>query len=871
MTAYALRVNGRRRPREIDEQHPTLTWKYRGTGPEGAQIVWVDEHDAVSGAWSRIWSSECGQEERMIGFPGTRQLTPFGRYRWGVEAVDAVGHDVSAVSEFETGHLGTPWRASWIHRPDHRDAVTPPAAELIPRTFQTAYSAPPAQFRTRFDAPGDVVSARLYISARGIYRASVNGVRVGQDELTPGWTDYRRRIEYQAYDVTDLIAPGRTALAVTVADGWWSGYLGYNTRRHADQYGTRPELIAELRMVRADGTEDVVVSDTSWRESPGHIVMADLLMGEYHDHRFATEGWESPGYDDSAWSRAEVSAVSSGDLSGQLADPVRVHSILSARTVTVIGDGVIVDFGQNLVGRVRLTVRGQALGSVITVRHGEMLQDGTLYTENLRTAEATDAFVARGLGAETFEPAFTLHGFRYAEVTGLTGPLSAEDVVAVVLTSDNEPTGTFQTGSTLVNRLQSNIVWGQRGNYVAVPTDCPQRDERLGWTADTQIFARTGAFNADIRAFLSRWLDDLAGAQDAAGRVPDVVPNPPTSDNFSDGAPGWGDAAVIVPWVLYEEYGDLRMLRRHYPMMRAWVEYVRQSNPDGLWTRHVGNNYGDWLSVDEVTPPLLVAAAYQIHSVDLLARAAHHLSETDDERRYAILASGLRRQFTEQFVRPDGRVAGDTQTGYLMLLAWGLAPDDLRAPLAERLVDLIEHRGNRLTSGFLGINLLLPVLSSIGRDDLAVALLLQTDYPSWGYSIERGATTIWERWDGYTTERGFQDVAMNSFNHYSLGSVGEWLYRRVAGIDQAPGSVGYRIVEFAPLITPELSPVEASFDSPRGRITASWDAAGTASIDVPPDTTAIVRLPGTGTIVGPGRHDFTFPPHHALRTERTSS
>ncbi|MFJ3489915.1 alpha-L-rhamnosidase [Leifsonia aquatica] len=871
MTAYALCVNGRRRPLELDEQRPTLTWKHRGTGPAGPQTVWVDEHDAVSGTWTRVWSSECGQEERSISVPASWPLAPFGRYRWGVDAVDAAGEDLSAGSDFATGHLGTPWQASWIHRPHLREAVTPPAAQLIPRTFQTAYSAPPSQFRTTFDARKEIVSARLYISARGIYQASISGVRVGHDELTPGWTDYRRRIEYQAYDVTDLIAPGRVALAVTVADGWWSGYLGYNTRRHADQYGTRPELIAELHLVHADGTKEVVASDASWRESPGHIVMADLLMGEYHDHRFATEGWEDPGFDDSAWPRAEVSAVESGALSGQLADPVRVHSILPAQTLTHRDGAVIVDFGQNLVGRVRLTVRGQARDSVVTLRHGEMLHDGALYTENLRTAEARDSFVARGLRTETFEPAFTLHGFRYAEIGGLTGPLSPEDVTAVVLTSDNEPTGTFQVGSALVDRLQRNIAWGQRGNYLAVPTDCPQRDERLGWTADTQIFARTGAFNADIRAFLTRWLDDLAGAQDASGRVPDVVPNPPTSDNFSDGAPGWGDAAVIVPWILYEEYGDLGMLRRHYPMMRAWVEYVRRSNPDGLWTRNVGNNYGDWLSVDEITPPLLVAAAYQIRSVDLLALAAHHLSETEDERGYASLAGELRRRFAERFIQADGRVVGDTQTGYLMALAWGLAPDDRRLPLAERLVELIEQRGNRLTSGFLGINLLLPVLSSIGRDDLAVALLLQTDYPSWGYSIERGATTIWERWDGYTTERGFQDVAMNSFNHYSLGSVGEWLYRRVAGIDQAPGSVGYRTVEFAPLIAPELSPVQATFESPRGRIMAFWDADGRASIELPPDTTAIVRLPGTGTIVGPGRHEFTFPPLHAFRTERTPS
>lgn len=866
MTAYALRVGGRDRPLELDDPAPTLSWKHREHGPAGAQTVWIDERDRAAGGWTRIWTAQCAPEDRLLPRAAPGLLRPFGCYRWGIDAVDRDGRDLSARSEFETAHLGTRWQAEWIRRPVRPEAVVPPAAQLIPRSYRTAYSAPPSQFRTAFTAGHDIVSARLYITARGVYRASINGERVGADELTPGWTDYRRRIEYQAYDVSPLIAPGDNALTVTVADGWWSGYLGYNTRRHADQYGTRTELIAELHLVDAAGTRQVIATGPSWRERPGAVVMADLLMGEYRDHRFQTSGWESADYDDSAWAAVDVSDGHGAALSGQLADPVRVHSVVGARSVVARDSAWVVDFGQNLVGRVRLTVHDQVADSVVTIRHGEMLEDGALYTANLRTAEARDAFVAAGDAEETFEPMFTLHGFRYAEVRGLSGPLHPEDIAVVVLSSVTEPTGSFTSGSELVAKLQSNIRWGQLGNYVAVPTDCPQRDERLGWTADTQIFARTGAFNADIRAFLTRWLDDLAGAQDASGRVPDVVPLPPTSENFDDAAPGWGDAAVVVPWVLYEEYGDLELLRRHYPMMRAWVEYVLRSNDGGAWKRGRGNDYGDWLSVDEITPPVLVAAAYQIRSIDLLARAAQALGRAEDARAYPGIAQRLRARFADEFV-VDDRVLGDTQTGYLFAIGWDLVPDSRKPALGERLTALIEARGDRLTSGFLGVNLLLPVLTALGRDDLAVRLLLQTDYPSWGYSIERGATTIWERWDGYTTERGFQDVAMNSFNHYSLGSVGEWLYRRLAGIDQAPGSVGYRTIEFAPLIVPELSPVQATLDSPRGPVTVAWDAAGSASIDVPPDTTAIVRLPGTGTIVGPGRHAFQFDPITAPRTE----
>ncbi|MDZ8275744.1 family 78 glycoside hydrolase catalytic domain [Microbacterium aquimaris] len=866
-----LRTCARNAPLEVDDSRPLLSWKCGSEASCAAgsrsrvQLEQLDAHGAVVDA---VWSTEVPSDVLSVRIP-EGALRPRTSYRWWIAPIGAP--EQRAFARFETGMRDRPWSAKWIARNEMRRAddagepLDPADTGDLPRSWAAMYSLPPSQFRRQFALGSRTpVRARLHISAHGIYRAWINGVRIGNDELAPGWTRYETRIDYQVHDVTALLEPGDNVLGATVGDGWWSGRVGYDTRRQAKLYGVAPELIAELHVEFADGSIVSIETDHRWRAGAGEIVMSDLLMGEYHDPRIATAGWHLPEFDDSSWTPVEVRDAPTSVLRGQQSDPIRVVEEVPARAQHRAGTATVFDFGQNLTGRVRLRIRGASAGDIIELRHGEALSGERVYTDNLRSAEARDVVVATGDPVQVFEPLFTLHGFRYLEVDGLRTPAHLTDVHAQVLASDLPRVGGFSSGNSLLEQLQSNIFWSLRGNYVGLPTDCPQRDERLGWTADTQIFARTASFNVDTRAFLTSWLSDLFASQTPDGCVPDVAPVPPGSSNFDVGAPGWGDAAVVVPWVLYEEYGDLSLLAEHYPHMRAWVQWVERNNPDSLWTRMLGNNYGDWLSVDEHTPHGLVAAAYQIRSLDLVVRAASELGFEDDAALFSARAAHRRSLYAEEFIA-GGTVKGDTQSGYLFTLAWDLAPPENRRALGDRLVRKIEGRGRRLTSGFLGVNLIGPVLTRIGRSDLALALVLQRDYPSWGYSIDRGATTIWERWDAYTEHAGFQDVRMNSFNHYSLGSVGEWIYRVIGGIDQEPGSRAYRSLRVEPLVREELSPVHAWHESPRGRIAVEWevvDGRGSATLTIPPGSTAVIRLPGLERHVGAGTHTFDFDPSH---------
>ena len=870
MRVYGLKTNARAEPREIDCTQPTFTWRLHSplTGDDPLRTHIAVEKVGVDGVVSTVWEAEVPASDRAIHYEGER-LEARTSYSWVITVVSTGGREATATGRFETGMQdASEWSAKWIARntvPEPELGEHPPADDSspIPRSFRTMYSSAPIQVRHAFNEPLRVARARLYVSARGVYIAYLNGCRIGHDELTPGWTRYESRIEYQAYDVTSLVGRGPNVLAAVVGDGWWSGYLGYNTRSQADQYGAYPEFIAELHLEFDDGTSRVVATGPEWTECAGAVVMSDLLMGEYHEPAQDSGGWTAADFDDSAWRPVVVAGIDTSVLSGQLAEPVRILDCLPAVSVTTNSAGNhVVDFGQNLVGRVRLVLRDQPAGQVIELFHGEMLDGDAVYTANLRTAESRDVVVTSGGASQLFEPYFALHGFRFLELRGMASAPRISDVTAVVLGSDNTLAGGFSTGNPLVNQLQSNIVWSQRGNFVAVPTDCPQRDERLGWTADTQIFSRTAVYNADVHAFLDRWLRDLVASQEPSGRVPDLAPIPPTSRNFDHGAPGWADAIVIVPWTLYEAYGDAQLLARYYPHMQAWVEYVARCNPDSLWTAALGNNYGDWLSVGADTPRALVAGAYRIRSVDLLGAAAHALGRHEDAARYRRTAQQLRELFVETFVDDDDRVQGSTQSGYLFALAWDLLPEARRQNAAAHLVDEIERSGRRLTTGFLGANLLCPVLERIGRPDLAVALLLQREFPSWGYSIDRGATTIWERWDGWTEAAGFQAIAMNSFNHYSLGSVGEWLYRSIGGIDQAYGSVGYHTVRIAPLVVPELSPVKTWLETPRGRVEVEWRVDTTEvrlRVEIPPGTNAEIAFGDVQMQVGAGNHECVSP------------
>ncbi|MEV7086010.1 family 78 glycoside hydrolase catalytic domain [Streptomyces sp. NPDC093085] len=881
---YGLRCDHRVTPLGIDEPAPLLSWRlasdHRGDDPTAHRVRLARHPGELAPGGRPLWDSGELTDPGATGVPYTGPaLEPRTRYHWQVTVASARDQEPApAASWFETGLTVGPGgqdasgegpRAAWItHAPgriDVMDAPTEGASALNHHGL-----APCPQLRRAFDAPpAPVVRARLYASARGLYEIRLNGTRVGDAELAPGWTDYHRRIQYQTYDVTELLRTGENVLAATLADGWWSGFVGFEPRRAGAHYGTEPHLFAELHLLDGEGRTTRILTDDSWRTRTGVIRHADLLMGECHDLRHHTDGWELPGHDDRDWSPARVTGTDHRLLVAAPDEPVRATAELAPRTVTRLRDGVhLVDFGQNLAGRVRLRVHALPAGARVTLRHAEALdEDGALYTANLRTAAATDLLIGDGRPDHVFEPRFTYHGFRYAEVTGLP-ELAATDIAAVALHSDTPWTGSFDCSDPGLRRLHSCITWGQRSNFVSVPTDCPQRDERLGWLADAQVFLPTAALNADVAAFFTKWLRDVDDARTPDGGFTNVAPR--LAGVADEGAPGWGDAGVLIPWHLYRTYDDPRFLARALPGMRAWVSLVQLHNPDLVWRHRVGPHFSDWLAPGTPTPRDVVATAYFAHSAHLTARAAEVLGHHDPARDHHKLAAAVRDTFTDRFVtytpadgagtEPDGRadgaaeeptgslrIEGDTQTGYLLALAFGLLPEEWREAAARRLAHLVEAAGPGLVTGFLGVALAAPVLDAYGRADLAHALLRRTEAPSWLFPLRHGATTIWERWDGWHPDTGFRAAAMNSFNHYALGSIGEWLYRGVAGLDQSPGSTGYRHL----LVRPApggLAHAGARYESVRGTVAVHWERTGRTlalRVQVPPGATAEIHVPTT--------------------------
>ncbi|MET7605802.1 alpha-L-rhamnosidase [Streptomyces avermitilis] len=692
------------------------------------------------------------------------------------------------------------------------------------------------QLRHEFRLPRKKVSrARLYATALGLYEAHLNGRRVGRDQLAPGWTDYRKRVQYQTYDVTNSVRPGANALAAHVAPGWYAGNVGMFGPH---QYGERPALLAQLEVEYADGTSERITSGPDWRATSGPIVSADLLSGETYDARKETAGWTSPGFDDRSWLavRGADNDVP-GQIVAQVDGPVRITKELPARKVTEPKPGVFVlDLGQNMVGSVRLRVSGDA-GTTVRLRHAEVLNpDGTIYTANLRSAAATDTYILKGHGEETYEPRFTFHGFRYVEVTGFPGKPSTTSVTGRVMHTSAPFTFEFETNVPMLNKLHSNITWGQRGNFLSVPTDTPARDERLGWTGDINVFAPTAAYTMESARFLTKWLVDLRDAQTSDGAFTDVAP---IVGNIGNGVAGWGDAGVTVPWALHQAYGDRQVLADAWPSVQAWLKYL-EKHSDGL-LRPAGG-YGDWLNVSDETPKDVIATAYFAHSADLAARMATELGK--DAAPYTDLFARIRKAFQTAYVASDGKVKGDTQSAYVLALSMNLMPDALRKAAADRLVALIEAKDWHLSTGFLGTPRLLPVLTDTGHTDVAYRLLHQRTFPSWGYQIDKGSTTMWERWDSIQPDGSFQTPEMNSFNHYAYGSVGEWMYANIAGI--APGRAGYRQVVIRPRPGGEVTSARATFASLYGPVSTRWQQRSGGFVltcSVPPNTTAEVWIP----------------------------
>jgi alpha-L-rhamnosidase len=725
---------------------------------------------------------------------------------------------------------------------------------------------PPPLLRGGFTVDMPIRRARVYASALGVYELELNGHRVGDSALDPGWTSYHHRLVYRTFDVTSLVRSGENVLGAWLGDGWYRGRLGFGGGTR-NIYGRRLALMTQLEVVYSDGSLQVFGTDASWRAARGPIGLASLYDGERYDARAELDGWSSPGYDDGAWFSVEVLDRPSGELVAPTAPPIRCTQ--EVRPVEVVArdrDRVLLDFGQNLVGRLRIRVEGSA-GERVRMRHAEVLEGDRLAVRPLRLAEATDEYVLRGEGVEEWEPRFTFHGFRYAEISGWPGAFDRDAVTARVYHSDMTRTGHFSCSDPVLTQVHDNVVWSMRGNFVGIPTDCPQRDERLGWTGDIQVFTPTASYLYACAGMLGSWLQDLAVEQFPDGTVPLFVPQVP-SPKWEPMQPCavWGDAAVLVPWALYQRFGDVEIVRRQYPSAKAWVECVcAVMDEDGVVVG--GRQLGDWL--DPLAPPddpaaarsdaQLVATAYHARSSDVLAQMAGVLGLREDHERYRALAEKVCRGFVDRYVKADGLLVDDAPTSYALALHFGLLTDgDMRGAASQRLAELVEEGGYRIPSGFAGTPVMCDALSENGQLEAAYLLATQRECPSWGYQVTHGATTIWERWDSLLPDGRVNPGQMTSFNHYALGAVADWMHRVVGGL--APAAPGYRRLLVRPRPGGDLRHATTRHDTPFGAAEVDWQVSGSdldVRVVVPPTCTALMDLPGQESFeVGHGPHRF---------------
>lgn len=868
-----LRCEYQRNPLGIDVKEPRLSWQLASDQRNAVQLAYQIQ---VNDDQGELWDSGKILADQSLHIPYRGPaLRSRQRCNWRVRVWD--GYDrPSAWSESGWWEMGllqpTDWQAHWIE-PDWED--------------DPATSNPCPYMRTTFTLREQVVSALLYVTAHGLYDVSLNGQRVGDAYYTPGYTSYPHRLQYQVYAVEDLVQVGENALGVILGDGWYRGEIGIFSHRHV--YGERLGLLLQLQVRYADGSEQIVTSDRQWKASSGPLLMSDLKEGEYYDARLEVPGWNLANFDESRWQGVQIADYPLDNLVATIGPVVRrKERLVPVQILTTPAGETVVDMGQNFAGVVQLKVHGPA-GTTIRLRHGETLdRHGNFTMEHLALGSLLPPpaqevrYTLKGVGEEVYTPFFTTHGFRYVRVEGFPGIPTRENFTGIALYSDLPETGTFQCSDPWLNQLHHNILWSQKSNFLEIPTDCPTR-ERAGWTGDAQIFAATGSFLMETAGFFTRWLKDLAAEQEANGMVGNIVPsserglpraaNPITRLN---GAAGWGDAAVIVPWTLYQCFGDQRILEEQYASMKAWVEYERHQAqnkyiPEGytparylereplaherfLWDTNV--HWGEWLEPDDPLPGMIntewttetrqrlsaphIATAFFAHSARLLAEVARTLGKEDDAQEYSALHQRVKEAYTAEFVEDDDRLKPDRQASYVRALAFDLLPEHLRASAIQRLVELVQSANLHLGTGFLSTPYLCPVLGNNGHLDLAYALLMQDTPPSWLYAVKKGATTIWESWDGIDEEGN----PRASLNHYSYGAIGNWLYQVVAGI--APGAPGYKHILFHPQPGGELTGASATYQSLYGEIATRWLIEGERfqlAVTVPTNTTATVVIP----------------------------
>jgi alpha-L-rhamnosidase len=753
-----------------------------------------------------------GTVQRIISNAGWKTIEAHSDASWTAKDFDAgAWSNASVVAEIGQSSLGTPWPAepiSWLGRD--------------------------------FQITRGVRSARIYSTALGTYQLYLNGNRVGDDILAPGWTDYRKRIVYQAFDVTRAMRPGTNSLQAILGGGWYGDGLGWLQNRY--NFGPPPvRLMGQLEIEYADGTRETIATDESWKAASSAIVRSDIYNGELYDARLEKSKGGVASSAGNDWDKVVVAPAPHAAVVAQDYQPIRAHETLAPKSITNPSPGVYVfDLGQNMVGWARLHVTGNK-GTKVQLRFAEVLKpDGDVYTENLRTAEATDTYILRGDGHEVFEPHFTFHGFRYIQLTGYPGTPTKNAVEGIAFYTSAPFTMKFHSANSSLNQLWSNILWGQRGNFLSVPTDCPQRDERLGWMGDAEVFWRTASYNANLAAFSHKFTQDIRDAQSAGGAYADVSPRVgPTGES----AAGWGDAGVIIPWTAYMQFGDKAIVAENWPAMTKWMEHLQSANPNYLWLTERGNDYGDWVAIGSQTSKDMIATVYWAYDAMLMKQMAAALGKNDEAKKYAQLFDNVRSAFQKSYVKEDGTVGTGSQTSYALALHMNLLNEEQRSVAAQKLVDDIKAHDYHLTTGFLGTPYLLPELSRSGHSDIAYKLLMQKTYPSWFYMIEHGATTMWERWNG---DQKMDDPSMNSFNHYAYGAVAEWLYRCAAGIDEDPEGPGFHSIVLHPQFSVDLGEVDATYESDYGPIGSHWKVAGAAAtwnVTIPANTTALLYFP----------------------------
>lgn len=820
-------------PIGIGNKIPRFTWV---VSSDKRNLVQIAYQIIVNKGESEVWNSGKVNTDQsvFIKYDGI-SLQSNTKYTWKVKVwtSDNQESNWSAIQSFQTSLLNkSDWKAKWI----------------LPG-FDESIDRPSPIFRKEFNTAKKILNATAYITAHGLYEAKLNGSKIGDAFLTPGWTSYKNRLQFQSYDVTNLLLKGNNAIGVTLGNGWYRGIIGFENNKNS--YGTDVALLFQLHVKYTDGSEDIIISDESWKSSTGSISYAEIYNGETIDARFEQKGWDRIGFNDNSWTKVKIGKFGYDNLISTENELVKKQERLKPFKIFTTPKGEkVIDFGQNISGWVVMKVKGSN-GDKITLSHAEVLDKyGNFYTENLRAAKAQDVYILSGEGEEIFEPHFTWQGFRFLKVEGYPGEIKAENFEAAVLNSNMPRTGNFTTSNQMVNQLQNNILWGQKGNFIDVPTDCPQRDERLGWTGDAQVFSRTATFNMNVHNFFIKWLKDLEADQ-IEGKVPFVVPNILGAD--ATNSSGWSDVATIVPWNIYLAYGDKQVLENQYNSMAKYVTSIGKVANNNLW--NTGWHFGDWLffrpaddndGQSAVTDKGLIATAFYAQSTQLLINAAKVLGKNEDVLKYTQLLEKIKAAFVNEFVTPNGRLLSSTQTAYVLALNFDLLPEQIRQATAKRLVENINSYGVHLTTGFLGTPYLCNVLTRFGFNDVAYKLLLQTTYPSWLYPVKMGATTIWERWDGQKTDSTFQSVGMNSFNHYSYGAIGDWMYRNMVGLDTYEDGVGYKHSKIQPHIGGDFKNAEASLETYYGKLSCSWVVdkdRNTMNVHIPFNTHSTVFIP----------------------------